>query len=114
MTFFEKGPTWSDQNKAILLHLSNHVFLTIEMKPFTFNVKETFEQFSTDPQKGLTSKEIKSRREKCGYNEFAKTEHTSLWMKFISQFKSFMIIVLLIAAVISGITGYMEGEGITR
>ena len=95
------------------MHLSNNLFVTIEMKPFTFNVKETFRQFGTDPLKGLTSNEVKSRREKGGYNEFAKTEHTSLWVKFISQFKSFMIIVLLIAAVISGITGYMEGEGIT-
>jgi len=31
----------------------------------------------------------------------------------VAQFKSFMIIVLLIAAAISGVTGYMNGEGIT-
>ena len=31
----------------------------------------------------------------------------------VSQFKSFMIIVLIFAAIISGVTGYMNGEGVT-
>ncbi len=31
---------------------------------------------------------------------------------FFEQFKSFMIIILLIAAVISGVVGVMEGEGL--
>jgi len=53
------------------------------------------------------------RLREYGYNEFKKREHTTLWQKFVAQFKSFMIIVLLIAAAISGVTGYMNGEGIT-
>ena len=69
--------------------------------------------FSTDPLRGLSTVDAESRRQEDGFNEFEKQKHTTLWQKFISQFKSFMIIVLLIAAVISGITGYMNGEGIT-
>ncbi len=69
--------------------------------------------FSTDSLRGLSTAEAESRRSEEGFNEFEKQKHTTLWQKFISQFRSFMIIVLLVAAVISGITGYMNGEGIT-
>lgn len=71
------------------------------------------EQFVTDPLKGLSSSEVAARQSRDGFNEFEKTKHTTLWQKFISQFESFMIIVLIFAAIISGVTGYMNGEGVT-
>ena len=71
------------------------------------------EQFTTDPLKGLSSEEVAQRQSRDGFNEFEKIKHTTLWQKFISQFKSFMIIVLIFAAIISGVTGYMHGDGIT-
>lgn len=67
----------------------------------------------TDLNKGLTEDVVREKLKREGFNEFAKKKHTTLWQKFIAQFKSFMIIVLLVAAVISGITGYMNGEGVT-
>ena len=82
--------------------------------------KETFYQqtiesiekhFSTDIQRGLSEQEVRARQERDGYNEFQKTKHSSLLTKFLNQFKSFMIIVLLIAAGVSGVVGYMEGHG---
>ena len=85
----------------------------MEKKSHQLNVKDAFREFQTDPNKGLSSGKVSSRQLKYGYNEFEKTKHTTLWQKFISQFKSFMIIVLIFAAIISGITGYMNGEGIT-
>ena len=53
------------------------------------------------------------RLERNGFNEFKKKKHTSLFVKFLNQFKSFMIIVLIAAAAVSGIVGVMHGEGIT-
>lgn len=85
----------------------------MEKKAHQFNVNETFKAFATDPTRGLTSEEVALRHAEGGFNEFEKTRHTTLWQKFISQFKSFMIIVLIFAAIISGVTGYMHGEGIT-
>ena len=82
-------------------------------KTHHLNVAETFKVFMTDPVKGLSSGEAGARLARDGFNEFEKTKHTTLWQKFISQFKSFMIIVLIFAAIISGVTGYMNGEGIT-
>jgi len=85
----------------------------MEKKTHHLSVAEAFRTFMTDPVKGLSSGEAGARQARDGFNEFEKTKHTTLWQKFISQFKSFMIIVLIFAAIISGITGYMNGEGIT-
>ena len=75
--------------------------------------KAVKELLHTDTVQGLTEHEAQERLREYGYNEFKKREHTTLWQKFVAQFKSFMIIVLLIAAAISGVTGYMNGEGMT-
>lgn len=85
----------------------------MDEKAHQLGVKEIFRTFLTDPFKGLSSEEARARQARDGFNEFEKTRHTTLWQKFISQFKSFMIIVLIFAAIISGVTGYMNGEGIT-
>lgn len=77
------------------------------------SVESVVRQLKTNLTRGLACEDIAALRERDGFNEFAKKQHSSLWHKFISQFKSYMIIVLLLAAVISGITGYMNGEGVT-
>ena len=83
------------------------------MKSYRISAKAVIRLLESDAERGLSEGEVTKRQLHDGFNEFAKKKHTTLWQKFISQFKSFMIIVLLIAAVISGITGYLEGEGIT-
>ena len=85
----------------------------MEKKSHHLNIAEISKALLTDPVNGLSCDEIAARQAKDGFNEFEKTKHTTLWQKFISQFKSFMIIVLIFAAIISGVTGYMNGEGIT-
>ena len=82
-------------------------------KYYNLPYKAVKELLHTDTVQGLTEHEAMERLGEYGYNEFKKREHTTLWQKFVAQFKSFMIIVLLIAAAISGVTGYMNGEGIT-
>ncbi|MBE6203630.1 MAG: calcium-translocating P-type ATPase, PMCA-type [Rikenellaceae bacterium] len=82
-------------------------------KYYQQSVEDVVRQLKTDLTQGLSSTDVTVLQERDGLNEFAKKQHTSLWQKFIAQFKSFMIIVLLVAAVISGVTGYMNGEGIT-
>lgn len=77
------------------------------------DIEQVVRSCNTDLQSGLKDDVALEKLRSDGYNEFAKKAHTSLWQKFIAQFKSFMIIVLLVAAVISGITGYMNGEGLT-
>ncbi len=80
---------------------------------YNMSVGETEKQLSTDSTRGLSADEATRRRAESGWNEFTKTKHTTLAGKFFAQFKSFMIIVLIIAAGISGFIGSMEGEGFT-
>ncbi len=77
------------------------------------SVAQAEKELSTDSSKGLSAAEVTRRRAESGYNEFEKTKHTTLAGKFMAQFKSFMIIVLIFAAGVSGFIGWMEGEGFT-
>ncbi len=85
----------------------------IQKNIYNLTVAETERQFSTGAAKGLSEADVSRRRTESGYNEFSKTKKTTLAGKFFAQFKSFMIIVLIAAAGISGVIGYMEGEGFT-
>lgn len=72
----------------------------------------TIELLETDKTAGLNSSEAKKRIEKHGHNKLTAKEGKTFIQMFFAQFKSFMIIILLIAAVVSGIVGLMEGEGL--
>ena len=80
---------------------------------YNLSAEEVERHFKTDVDSGLSEDEAAVKLKEYGYNEFQKHKHKSLFSKFLSQFKSFMIIVLLAAAVISGVIGYIEGEGFT-
>ena len=77
------------------------------------NIEEVAADLKTDLNSGLSSEEASIRLNEYGPNELGETKHTSLAVKFLCQFKSFMIIVLIIAGIISGVVGYMNGEGFT-
>ena len=85
----------------------------MEKKWFNKNVKEVVEELKTDLKNGLKSTQISEKFEKYGYNELKAKKKKSLFVKFLEQFKDFMIIILIIAAIVSGIGGIQEGEGIT-
>ena len=57
------------------------------------------------PEQGLTSAEVESRQAEHGLNELVEKQRKSVWMMFLDQFKDFMILVLIAAAVVSGIIG---------
>ena len=110
MNFLHRGDTF-----ALLFVIINEILENLMEKTNYYNLpyKAVKELLHTDTVQGLTEHEAMERLREYGYNEFKKREHTTLWQKFVAQFKSFMIIVLLIAAAISGVTGYMNGEGMT-
>ena len=74
---------------------------------------EIKKELGVDLEKGLSSEQVKQNREKYGANELQQKKKKSLFVKFLEQFKDFMIIVLIVAAVVSGVVGVTEGEGIT-
>lgn len=85
----------------------------MEKNWFSKEEKEILGEFKTDVRTGLSSQQVTEYQEKYGFNELKAEKKKSLFVKFLEQFKDFMIIVLIIAAIISGIVGYIEGEGIT-
>ena len=54
---------------------------------------------------GLSSGEAENRLEKYGKNELKEEEKTSVVKLFLSQFKSFLIIILMAAALVSAFLG---------
>lgn len=84
-----------------------------EQTSYQTDVDDLCGTLKTNHTTGLTQAEASARLARDGFNEFAKTKHTSLLVKFLSQFKSFMILVLIAAAVVSGVVGVMNGEGFT-
>ncbi len=54
---------------------------------------------------GLSRQEARSRLERYGPNELRETKRTTVLMMFLGQFSDFMILVLIAAAIVSGIIG---------
>ncbi|MDP2862449.1 MAG: cation-translocating P-type ATPase [Desulfobacterales bacterium] len=54
---------------------------------------------------GLTREEARGRLESFGPNKLIEKKRKSLWMMFLYQFKDFMILVLIAAAVVAGVIG---------
>lgn len=64
------------------------------------SVEEVFKEVQSSPS-GLSSQEAASRLEKYGANTLQEGKKKSLLEKFVDQFKDFMILVLLVAAIVS-------------
>ena len=74
----------------------------------TQTVDEVKKALNTNIYTGLSEKEILKRRKKYGFNKLAEKKKESLITKFIAQFKDFMIIILLLAALISALMSYID------
>ena len=65
-------------------------------------------RLKTDPHKGLSEAEAKKRLESYGLNQLREKKPTLVWVVFFEQFKDFMIVVLLVAAVVAGAIGELN------
>lgn len=79
---------------------------------FNATIEETLKKLETNILKGLSTDEIKSREEKYGHNELIHKKKRTVLQMFFAQFKSFMILILICAAIVSGYLGISEGEGL--
>ena len=59
---------------------------------------------------GLSTQEAEKRLEQYGKNKLKEGKKTPLWKRFLDELADPMIIILIVAAVISGITAAYEGE----
>lgn len=70
---------------------------------------EVLDELKTS-KKGLSEEEASIRVKKYGLNKLMETKRKSLFIKFIEQFKDLTLIILLIAAFISGTVAIITGE----
>lgn len=77
----------------------------------TKNIKETAKELRTNIKTGLSEEDVKIRQEEFGKNKIEESKKVSLLVKFLAQFKDFMIIILILAAGISALVSYFEGTG---
>lgn len=60
---------------------------------------------------GLTEEEAKERLKQNGKNRLEDKKKESKVIKFLKQFNDFMIIILIIASIISGVMAKIDGTG---
>ena len=77
----------------------------------TKNIKEVERELRTNINTGLGDKDVQIRQDEFGKNKIEEGKKESLLVKFLNQFKDFMIIILIIAAIISAVVSYLEGTG---
>lgn len=85
-----------------------------EQKWYSLNVGEVFDSLRSKAG-GLTREEAQKRLAEHGYNELGAEKKVSPWALLAAQFKSVLIIILLVAVVLSviiGIINHKPGAGL--
>ncbi len=80
------------------------------MKEYLASAEEVLEEQSTSAAQGLTVAEAQKRLADVGPNKLDEEEKTPMWKRFFEQMADPMVIMLLVAAAISVITGFIQGE----
>ena len=78
-------------------------------KFYTQTVEEVISVLETSAE-GLSSEQAQARFEKYGANKLKEGKKPSLIQRFFAQLKDPMLIILLIAAAVSALTGVVSGE----
>ena len=80
------------------------------MKEYLSSAHDVLKEVNTRAEEGLTSDEAARRLAENGPNELEKEKKTPMWIRFFQQMADPMVIMLLVAAVISAVTGIIQGE----
>ena len=62
-------------------------------------------QLKVEPASGLAAEVAKVRLVEYGPNRLAEKPPRPAWLKFLDQFKSFLILILIAAAILAGLVG---------
>lgn len=80
------------------------------MEWHSMSIEETVKQLNTSLSRGLTSQEVIKRQKTYGLNRLEVKRGKNIFQKFIAQFKDFMIIILILAAFVSFLISFLEGQ----
>jgi P-type Ca2+ transporter type 2C len=73
--------------------------------PHTRHAEEVARELGVEPDAGLSDGEVSARRAQHGPNRLPEAEPRPLWLRLLDPFRDFMVLVLLAAAVLSGLIG---------
>ncbi len=76
-----------------------------EMNWHQMDIEEVSGELKTDPRRGLTKEEAEERAKKYGPNALKKAPPRSILSMFLGQMTDVLVVILLVAAVISGLLG---------
>ena len=76
-----------------------------DYKEYLHVYNDVAKYFNVDIEQGLSSSESKNRLRKYGYNEIAEKDKVSIWQQLLSQFKDFMVLILIGATIVSLLLG---------
>ena len=82
------------------------------MKHYCKDANEVLAQVNST-RNGLTAAEAQKRLDTNGKNKLAEAKKDSILVQFLKQLTDPMIIILLVAALISGVLAVWEGESMT-
>jgi Ca2+-transporting ATPase len=80
-------------------------------KPWAMECNRLVGEIRSDANCGLTGENVAERRLKFGANRLADSVPVPGWRKFIAQFADTLVLLLIIAAIISGVIWFLEDEG---
>lgn len=81
------------------------------MKFYLESAEDVIRAVDSSPE-GISEAEAAARLEKNGKNKLDEGKKDSLLKRFVNQLKDPMIIMLIVAAAISCVTGFLKGEGL--
>ena len=79
-------------------------------KEYLASAEDVLAAQSTSAEQGLSVEEAKKRFDTVGPNKLKEEAKTPLWKRFFEQMADPMVIMLLVAAAISAVSGAMQGE----
>ena len=81
---------------------------------YSQTIEAVLQQFQTDSHSGLSIEAAAERLAEHGPNRLESRKQKSALTIFFEQFKSSMVLILLVAAIISAVIGVMEDEGLVE
>lgn len=79
------------------------------MKYYLESTDRVLEEVKSSPV-GLSAQEATTRLEANGRNKLNEGEHATMLQRFFEQLKEPMLIILMVAALVSGLTSLLQGE----
>jgi Ca2+-transporting ATPase len=78
---------------------------SFDAAPHAVSTEELLSRLGVDPSRGLDASNVVDRRTRFGFNELQAAASVPAWRRFLLQFRELVVWILVVAAVISGVSG---------